>query len=553
MHFIRPVCRRFFQLFAVAVLMAAPSAYAQLQVTEIMIDTFGANDNAWEWIEVRNTGVSAVDLNGAYAAKLGGGPADGPVVDSSAMNTLIPAGGVAVIYDANLGTGNPSNFNDQQFRDAWGLGAGVPVIGAALLPALSNSGDFQNFAFWANQTDYEANLVIDPETDQFVVGSLNNTLFDLNYSPDNMFPADSPGTSLRWSGNGSYQTGTQWASSEVGQPGVVTSVEVSVAGNTNSPQDVGNPGEVPAGPAASGLLISEIMYNPRSPENSAEWEWVEIYNNTGATIDFGATPYIFDDDDGGALDAPNITAGTVATGSPAVLYNSDEISFLDIQGAWDPNGTKGTNFIGVSQWPGFANGGDLVALWDDLAQYTADEGAETTTNAVVAVEYDDNPVDLENPWPQDDGNGSIYLTDLNADAYVGASWSMRFPGDGISFNATALSGQVVIHPGGDIGSPGSFTPEGGSLPGDYDNDGLVGQGDLDLVLLNWGANAPPVPGGWVNEQPSGLIGQTQLDGVLLNWGDTLAPIAANAVPEPTTLVLLGLSVALLPMARRQRS
>ena len=85
------------------------------------------------------------------------------------------------------------------------------------------------------------------------------------------------------------------------------------------------------------------------------------------------------------------------------------------------------------------------------------------------------------------------------------------------------------------------------IAGDYDDSGQVGQGDLDLVLLNWGATAPPVPGGWVNEQPTGLIGQAQLDGVLLNWGNT--SLAANAVPEPTSFVLVTLA-GLLVATRR---
>jgi len=79
---------------------------------------------------------------------------------------------------------------------------------------------------------------------------------------------------------------------------------------------------------------------------------------------------------------------------------------------------------------------------------------------------------------------------------------------------------------------------GGPLTGDYDASGLVGQGDLDLVLLNWGQNSPPVPGGWINDQPSGLIGQTSLDKVLLNWGSTALTSNVSAVPEPNTILLV---------------
>jgi len=84
---------------------------------------------------------------------------------------------------------------------------------------------------------------------------------------------------------------------------------------------------------------------------------------------------------------------------------------------------------------------------------------------------------------------------------------------------------------------------GGAIDGDYDNSGQVGQGDLDLVLLNWGQTAPPIPAGWINQQPNGLIGQTNLDGVLLNWGNGTPPLAAiNAVPEPVNFVMLVLGM-----------
>ncbi len=99
----------------------------------------------------------------------------------------------------------------------------------------------------------------------------------------------------------------------------------------------------------------------------------------------------------------------------------------------------------------------------------------------------------------------------------------------------------------------SVTLVGGATePGDYDGTGAVGQGDLDLVLLNWGKTPPPVPAGWVNEIPEGLIGQTQLDGVLLNWGNG-TPVALTGVPEPTTLALALLSLCGVAANTRRRS
>jgi len=80
------------------------------------------------------------------------------------------------------------------------------------------------------------------------------------------------------------------------------------------------------------------------------------------------------------------------------------------------------------------------------------------------------------------------------------------------------------------------------IAGDYNGSGLVDQGDLDLVLLNWGADGDVPPESWVSDLPLGAIDQGELDKVLLNWGSSaVAGMAASrgaAVPEPSTMLLL---------------
>lgn len=75
------------------------------------------------------------------------------------------------------------------------------------------------------------------------------------------------------------------------------------------------------------------------------------------------------------------------------------------------------------------------------------------------------------------------------------------------------------------------------LLGDYDDNGLVGSGDLSLVLANWDVDASVmgVPDGWINERPTKIIGFTQLDRVLQNWGNTAVP---PPVPEPSSVALM---------------
>ena len=93
------------------------------------------------------------------------------------------------------------------------------------------------------------------------------------------------------------------------------------------------------------------------------------------------------------------------------------------------------------------------------------------------------------------------------------------------------------------------------LPGDYNDDGFVGQSDLDLVLLNFGDvtlpdgfNPAALPDG---EPFDNLIGQNELDAVLLNFGSG-TPTSLSAVPETTSGIVLGL-LGVYSLAIRRRS
>ncbi len=81
-----------------------------------------------------------------------------------------------------------------------------------------------------------------------------------------------------------------------------------------------------------------------------------------------------------------------------------------------------------------------------------------------------------------------------------------------------------------------------AITGDYNGNGQVEQGDLDLVLQNWGTgtfggDAAALDGGGPFD---GNVDQNELDGVLQNWGASSAPRFDGAsLPEPGSVALLG--------------
>ncbi|TWT42863.1 hypothetical protein [Botrimarina hoheduenensis] len=91
-------------------------------------------------------------------------------------------------------------------------------------------------------------------------------------------------------------------------------------------------------------------------------------------------------------------------------------------------------------------------------------------------------------------------------------------------------------------------------PGDFNGDGMVDNGDLNLLLGNWGAAVPPAPAGWGGYQPTGpTVDNDELNVLLANWGMVCGPapgMTGAAIPEPATLVLALLAVG--PLAARRR-
>ena len=119
-----------------------------------------------------------------------------------------------------------------------------------------------------------------------------------------------------------------------------------------------------------------------------------------------------------------------------------------------------------------------------------------------------------------------------------------FAAGGIEVGTQVFIDTIGYDPNGFSLNSLADTVGAGGITGDFNASGQVEQGDLDLVLQNWGDDTAVtgIPTGWTNDNDNlGQIEQTELDRVLQNWGSTSAPdFAGSAVPEPATLALLSL-------------
>ena len=150
-----------------------------------------------------------------------------------------------------------------------------------------------------------------------------------------------------------------------------------------------------------------------------------------------------------------------------------------------------------------------------------------------------------------DGTNDPFPDELINDAWIEATGSSIAPAEAAFVRPSFLLIKPFREAGELLVDNVRFFETGSDLMGDYNSDGFVSQGDLDLVLLNWGdqVDVTGVPRGWTSSAPTGQISQANLDQVLLNWGSGTAPSFA-AIPEPSALALMGL--ASLTAFRRQR-
>ncbi len=249
---------------------------------------------------------------------------------------------------------------------------------------------------------------------------------------------------------------------------------------------------------------------------------------------------------------------TGSTATPGTLSGSVTVNNLDVTtglgsgfGALDGNDTINLSLdvLGHAN-PSFALDSDLNALTIDLGQATQFSellpAAEFMLGNFGAI--DDLMADLRLTGVTGSGDTEVlFLAPTSFDDLAVGTSRLMFAGGGVAelglFSATyTLAFADENLPGASVLEPLTLNlllevvAEVPSLAGDFNGSGNVEQGDLDLVLNNWGG----LPGPWENADgfATAAVDQEELDRVLNNWGSASAPsLRGLSVPEPVAGVV----------------
>ncbi|MEM7113296.1 MAG: ExeM/NucH family extracellular endonuclease [Chloroflexota bacterium] len=450
---------------------APPPSVPQLLLSEVIVTPTGG-----EFVEIFNPGVDSVDLSNVYLTDAtfsggsvfyyqivtggGGGGGffdfharfpDGATIGAGEYQTVAIAGsddffaeyGVNPTYELYEDGGSADGIPDMREARSGSIDTSSPS-------GLTNGGEIIILYYWDGNSDLVTDL------DYLVWGDKDEAVDKTGVSIDgpdadsdaSTYLADTAIASQDPVDTGSHEFGASWQREDNSEGAETKSGGNGADGHDETSEDLSNTWcentPTPNRPTdCDGLIISEIMYNPSSSDN--DWEWVEVYNNGIDAVNLSG--FVFDDGNSSARGGANIAGGTIAAGGSAVLFDGDALSAADFEAAWGPG-----NYVPVTGFESLNQGGDKVGLWGSFASYSGDH--ENHVNALVTVTYTDDP-----PFPNDDGNASIYLTDLTADANDGNNWALSTDGGATPVFTGFTSANASGNSGADVGSPSAGLPD----------------------------------------------------------------------------------------------
>lgn len=200
---------------------------AELVFTELMVDPASTPEGSWEYVEVYNSGLSAVDLAGFVLDDDDGDPIGGANIAAG----LVPPGGSAVLVSSStslaqlqLGWGTPINW--------------VPVTS---WPSMNNSGD--RIGLWSSLSSYSGR-------------DFANVVEEVDFVGTAPWPsADGASSIYLKSLLADNSLGTNWALSTVGTAEAYSSGPLG----DNLASNIGSPGRLVPEPDGIGLAGVGLM------------------------------------------------------------------------------------------------------------------------------------------------------------------------------------------------------------------------------------------------------------------------------------------------------
>jgi len=299
-----------------------------------------------------------------------------------------------------------------------------------------------------------------------------------------------------------------------------------------------------------GASLSSIYFGSGDHSMTVEWTLtVETDADADVTIEDSASQIVYSGNagSGGSISTPlaqYLAAGSgntyhtphTVTVEKGAAGNSDSVTvdatktiqlYVGGYALTVTNGTGSGSYETATIVPISANppdSGKLFAAWVGDVAHVADPSSASTT---VTIPASDVSVTATYAWAYtltvNSGTGDgLYLPNglvgIQADVAPSGKQFAEWTGDVGGCADVYAASTTYTMPAADSEVTATYEP---ILAGDLDGNGIVGQGDLDIILDNWGESPPSDP----RADPSGdgSVGQADLDIVLDDWGEASTP------------------------------